>query len=262
LLGAAVAVTVPGQDHQLPTGIVIRDFSVTDSPCAYKHDSSVEKVLQTVRVVISTAKPSRASSVATLELRNNSVKTITAYVFNYTFTHGGKTDYYGALGEDFVYEMAMAKGSPEQTLPNSTLPPGGVVKQEIRGGRGHGQFEMYPCVVAFEDGTFIGPPSLSTFLTHMRADNAKAFGALIADLRLARDSVDPKALLTNRAKQIKRIGKGRSDEEPYRYLEIVASELSPSGNTPLDRKIITDHVSALQAQQEMLVEQSTFGKTQ
>lgn len=253
LLCAVVAVAIPAQDHQSPTGIVIRDFTITDSPCGYKHDSSVEKVLQTLRVVIDTANPSRPRSVAALELRNNSAKTITAYVFNYTFTHGGKTDYYGTHGADLVYEMAMVKGSPEQTLPNSNLAPGIVIKQEISGGRGHGQFEVFPCMVAFEDGTFIGPPSLSKFLMHMRADNAKALGALIADLKIARDSVDPKTFLTNRAKQIKRISRGRSDEEPYHYLEIVASGLSPSGNTPQDRKIITDHVSALQAQQEMLV---------
>ncbi len=254
--------TVTAQDHQSPTGIVIRDFSITDSPCGYKHDSSVEKVLQTERVAINTANPSPARSVATLELRNKSAKTITAYVFNYTFSDSGKTDYYGALGEDLVYEMAMVKSSHEGTLPNSTLPPGGVVKQEIRGGRGHGQFEVYPCMIAFEDGTFIGPPSLSKFLTHMRADNAKAFGALIDDLKLARDSIDPKTFLTNRAKQIKRISTGRSGEEPYRYLEIVASELSLSRNAPPNRQIITDLVSALQTQREMLVEQSNLGKTE
>ncbi len=262
LLCAAVAATVPAQDYQSPTGIVIRDFSITDSPCGYKHDSSVEKVLQTVRVVTNTAKPSRANSVATLELRNNSGKTMTAYVFNYTLTHGGKTDYYGALGTDLVYEMAMVRGSGEQSLPNSSLPPGGVLKQEIRGSGREGQFAVFPCMVSFEDGTFIGPRSLSKFLMHMRANNAKAFGALIDDLKLARDSVDPRTFLTNRAKQIKRISKGRSDEEPYRYLEIVASGLSPSGNIPLDRKIITDHVSALQVQREMLVEQSNLGKTE
>ena len=261
LLAGAVAVAASAQDHQSLTGIEIREFSISDSPCGYTHDSAVEKALQTVRVLPNTVKQSRDSPVATFELRNNSAKTITAYIINYTFTHGGKTDYYGALGTDLVYEMAMVRGSGDQILPNSTFPPGGIMKQEIRGGGRHGQFEVFPCVVAFEDGTFIGPPWLSKFLMDMRADNAKAFGALISDLKLARDSVDAKTFLINRAKQIKRISKGSSDEEPYRYLEIVASGLSPSGNTPLDRKTITGYISGLQAQQEMLVEQSTFGKT-
>src|SRR5258706_2791692 len=99
LLGAVVAMTVPAQDHQSATGgIVMRDFTVNDAPCGYKHDISVEKVLQSVRVVIDPANPSRASSAATLELRNNSAKTITAYIFNHTFTHGGKTDFHGTSG--------------------------------------------------------------------------------------------------------------------------------------------------------------------
>jgi hypothetical protein len=54
------------------------------------------------------------------------------------------------------------------------------------------------------------------------------------------------------------MSKGRSDEEPYRYLEIVASALSESGNTPIDGKTVSEHVSALEAEQEMLVEQSTL----
>ena len=261
LLGGAVAGTAFAQDRQSPTGIVIRDFSISDSQCGYAHDSAVEKALQTVRVLPTTVKQSRDSPVATFELRNNSAKTITAYLINYTFTHGGKTDYYGALGTDLVYEMAIVRGSGDQILPNSTFPPGGIMKQEVRGGGRHGQFAVFPCMVMFEDGAFIGPTWLSRDLMHMRADNAKAIGALIADLKLARDSVDPKTFLTNRAKQIKKISKGRSDEEPYRYLEIFASELSPSGSTILDRKVITDLVSALQRQQELLVEQSTLGKT-
>src|SRR5262249_41872522 len=198
-----------------------------------------------------TAEPPGASSIASFELRNNSAKTITAYVFNHTFTHGGKTDYYAGTGTDLVSEMAIAKSSPEQTLSNSTFTPAGVVKQEIRGGGRDGQFEVFPCLVVFDDGTFVGPSSLWKILRKARANHAKAIGALVADLKLAQDSADPKTLLTNRAKQVKKISKGRSDEEPYRYLEIVASALSQTGNTPLDRKTLTDHLSALQAQQEM-----------
>jgi hypothetical protein len=258
LLGAALPVTAQAQDQPPPTGIASRDFSISDSPCKYEHDGSVEKSMQMVRVVVDSAKPTRA---ATLELRNNSAKSITAYVFNYASTHGGKTDYYGGRGADLVYEMAIAKSS-QQALPNSAFPPGGVVEQEINAGREHGQFEVYPCMVAFDDGTFIGPPSMVQLLMQMRADSAKALGGLVADLKSARDSSNPKTFLTNRAQQVKRTSKGRSGEELYRYLEIVASGLSSSGNTPLDRKTITAHVSALQAQQEMLVKQSTFRKTE
>ncbi|SRR5713226_3975281 len=257
LLSAALPLMAQTQVQPLPTGIANRDFSITDSPCKYEHDRLVEKGMQLARVVIDSAKPTRA----TLELRNNSAKSITAYVFNYTFTHGGKTDYYDGRGADLIYEMAIAKNS-QQVLPNSSFPPGGVVEQGVKGGRGHGQFEVYPCMVAFDDGTFIGPPLLVKFLTQMRSDSAKAFSALVADLKSARDSAAPKAFLTNRARQVKRTSKGRLGEEPYRYLEIVASGLSSNGNTPLDRKTITDHVSALQGQQEMLVQQSTFRKTE
>ena len=258
LLGSALSVTALAQDQPPLTGIAIRDWSITDSLCKYEHDSSVEKGMQMVRVVIDSAKSTR---VATLELRNKSAKSITAYVFSYTFTQGGKTDYYDGRGADLVYEMAIAKSS-QQPLPNSTFPPGGVIEQGINGGKGHGQFEVYPCMVAFDDGTFIGPASLVKFLMQMLADNAKAIGALVADLKSARDSADPKTFLTNRAQQVKRTSKGRSGEEPYRYLEIVASGLSSSGNTTLDRKTITDHVSALQAQQEILIKQSTSRKTE
>jgi len=155
--------------------------------------------------------------------------------------------------------MAIAKSS-QQALPNSTFPPGGVVEQEVNVSRGPGQFQVYPCMVAFDDRTFVGPPSVVKFLMQMRADSAKAFGALVADLKSARDSADPKIFLTNRAQEVKRTSKGRSGEEPYRYLEIVASGLSSSGNTALDRKTITDQVSALQAQQEMLIKHSTFAR--
>jgi len=262
LLGAALPVVVLAQDQQPPVGIVIREFSITDSPCGFKHDSSVEKAVQAMRVVVNTGKHTGATPSATLELRNNSVKTITAYIFNYTFTHAGKTDYYSGHGADLVYEMAFSKGGPEQTLPNSIFPPGGALTEKIYGGRGRGEFDVYPCMVAFDDGTFIGPPFLMKALMGMRADNAKAFGALVVDLKSARDSADPKTFLTNRAKQIKRITRGRSGEEPYRYLEIVASSLSPSGSTPLDKKTITAHISALKAQQETLVRQSKFTKTE
>jgi len=185
LLSATLPLMAQAQG-QPPTGITNRDFSITDSPCKYEHDSSVEKGMQMMRVVIDS--PTRA---ATLELRNNLAKPITAYVFNYTFTHGGKTDYYDGRGADLAYDLAIAKTS-QQALPNSTF-PGGVVGQEINGGRAHGQFEVYPCMVAFDDGAFIGPLSLMKFLMQMRADSAKAFGALVADLKSARDSADPKA---------------------------------------------------------------------
>jgi hypothetical protein len=177
-------------------------------------------------------------------------------VFNYTLARGGKIDYYDGHGADLIYEMAIAKSSQGQALPNSTFPPGGVIKQEIDGGRGLGQFEVYPCMVAFDDGTFLGPPFLFTFLMQMRADNAKGFGAIITDLKSARDSADPKTFLNDRVKRVRK--SGRSAEERYRYLEIVASALSPSGNTPLDKKTIVDFISGLEAEEEMLASHSTI----
>src|SRR6267154_678751 len=255
---SALAATLPptalAQDQQSPPGIVIRDFSVTDSPCRYKHDGAVEEALQTVRIVTNAAKSSPDGQVATVELRNKAAKTITAYVLNYTFAHNGKTDYYDGHGVDLVYEMAVSKQNPEQT----TFLPGVVIKQEIAGQRGHGQFEVFPCMVGFEDGTFTGPHSLWEFLVQMRGENAKAFSALVADLQSAHDASDPKTFLVNRAKQVKKTSRGTSGDEPYRYLEIVASGLSLSGNTLLDRKAIADSISALQAEQEFLVKQSSW----
>jgi hypothetical protein len=262
LLSTVVPLAVHCEDRPLqPGGMVMRNFTVNDAPCRYEHDSSVGKVLQIVSVVSDPAKPSRARSTAIVELRNNSAKTITAYIFNRTFIQGGKTTYYGTSGADLVYEMALAKASQEQVSPNSTFPPGGVVHEEISGGIGHGQFEVYPCMVAFEDGTFIGPRSEFELLVQMRAGSAKEFAALVADLKSAQGSSDPKTFLADRAKHIKRTSTGRLAEEPYSYLQVVASSLSASGNTPLDRKTITEHISGLQAEQEMLVQQSTFGKT-
>jgi hypothetical protein len=255
----AFAVTEAGRGQQSPSGIVIRDFSITDSPCGYRHDISVEKVLEPVRVVADAAKRSRGGSIATIELRNNSEKTVTAYVLNYTFTDGGKTDYYDGHGEDLLYEMALLKGSRKKARPNSTLLPGEILKQEIRGGGEHGKFEVFPCMVAFEDATSVGPPTLLTFVMQMRAEIAKEIGALIADLKLAQDSANPTLVLTNRAKQIERTNVGRMGEEPYRYLEVVAAELS-TDSTALNRRVIDDHISALHAQQEVLIKQSTVGE--
>lgn len=145
LFGAVLPVSVWAQNQRsFPSGIVNRDFSVTDSACGYVHDSPAEKVLQTVKIAIDTAKPSRVSPVVTLRLRNNSAKTITAYVFNYTLARGGKIDYYDGRGADLIYEMAIAKSSQGQALPNSTFPPGGVIKQEIDGGRGPGHLRCTP----------------------------------------------------------------------------------------------------------------------
>ena len=253
LILLSVAPPLMAQTHLQPlrTGIANREFSITDSPCKYEPDRLVEKSMQLARVIINSAE----SAQATLELRNTSAKSITAYVFNYTFAHGGKTDYYDGRGADLIYEIASAKNT-QQVLPS--FPPGGVVEQDVKGGSGHGQFQVYPCMVLFDDGTFIGPPVLVKFLTQMRLDTAKGFGALVADLKSARDSADPRAFLTRRAQQVKRASNGRLGEEPYRYLEIVASSLSSNGNTSLDRKSISDHISALQAQRETLVQQSRF----
>jgi len=146
-LAATLPPTALAQDQQSSLGIVIRDFSVTDSPCRYKHDGAVEEALQTVRIVTNAAKSSPDGQVATVELRNKAAKTITAYILNYTFAHDGKTDYYGGHGADLVYEMAVSKQNPKQT----TFLPGVVIKQEITGQRGHGQFrfrraeQIHPC---------------------------------------------------------------------------------------------------------------------
>jgi hypothetical protein len=260
--GSTLPPNAPRRDQQSPTGIVVRDFSVTDSPCRYKHDGAVEEAIQSVRIVTGATKPSRDGQVSLLELHNNSAKTITAYVLNYTFAHDGKTDYYDGRGADLVYEMAVSRHSGEQDVASSNFLPGVVIKQEISGPRGHGQFEVFPCMVAFEDGTFIGPRSLWEFLVQMRAENAKALNALIADLRSAHDSSDPKTFLAIRAKQLKEMSKGTSGDEPYRFLEIVASGLSASGNTLIDRRAIAKSISALEAEQEFLTRQSSFGKTE
>lgn len=155
--------------------------------------------------------------------------------------------------------MALRKGSREKARVNSTFLPGEILKQEIRGGGEHGKFEVFPCMIVFKDRTSVGPPTLLTFVMQMRAEIAKEVDALIADLKLAQDSANPRSFLTNRAKQVQSTNVGRMGEEPYGYLEAVAAELS-TGSTQLDRKVINDCISGLHAQQEVLIEQSSIGK--
>ena len=251
LVGAAIAASATAQDSDAVGGITA-EFSVGHSPCVAKHDPAVEKAFQAA-VTVEAARPPETGSVVMAELRNSSRKTITAYVLTYTVKRGGRTDYYSGLGKDFVYEMAVAQYSKKPTPPNSTLRPGEVYRTQLGRGKTSRAFEVYPCMVAFDDGTGIGPASVLTMLMRMRSDNAKLLGELIADLELARDSGDPRAALLVRAKRLKQ---NWGTVTHARYLEAEASQLSKAPDASLDRKRIAGDIAVLRAQKEALLEHS------
>jgi hypothetical protein len=241
---------------------ITSEFSISDSPCAHRRDPAIEQVLQGV-VKVSAARPPKTGSVATLEMRNVSGKSIAAYVLTYTVVRGQKTEYSGAFGKDLADGLALVRYSRKAAPPNTTLLPGETYRAEIWSGRYPGHFEAYPCMVVFDDGTSIGPPQVLRSVTGMRQTRAKSLGNLIADLELARDSADPKATLLLRAKRSTRIeSSGVANGHTTRtsspgwgsHLEYVASQLSGSASSPRDRKILADHISVFRAQQEGLLE--------
>ena len=219
--------------NALAQGLANSQFTINHLPCGSQHDASVESVLKTVGVT-------KTGSVATLELRNDSGKTITAYAVDYTLTRGGRTDHYGTVGEEFLYQMALARHA---------FAPGAVHKLEIAGGKVPGRYDVYPCLAAFDDGTFVGLALAARGLENMRSSSADQFGALIRDLQSALDSTDPKAVLASRIRAGKKTRAWTSG-----YLDTVAADLS--GAPALDKKVLTDHISALRAQQQMLMDQS------
>src|SRR6266536_1969879 len=96
-LSAALAVSVSAQTRG---GISAREFFLFHLRCEH-HDPSVDKALQVVGITIGPAAPPKTRSVATVELRNSAVKTITAFVFT---KRRGATGWYLASGEDFLYD--------------------------------------------------------------------------------------------------------------------------------------------------------------
>jgi hypothetical protein len=240
---------------------IAADFTISDAPCGFKHDPEVEKSFVVGAIRVPGTTPKQTGSNATVELRNRSAKAITAYVLTYTITRGKHTDYYGARGTDLIEQYG-----GKESVPNRAILPDQAYQAEIWAGRPGGRIEVYPCLVVFDDRLSAGPPQVLGSVMGMRQAELKFLGQLIAALEAARDSDDPKASLTRRA--------SRSQKAPIEtwreasgvrvkalsplagYLQAEASQLR-GGNSVEDRRVITDRISVLGAQQKRLTEQSS-----
>jgi hypothetical protein len=245
------------------------DFEISDSPCTFRHDPSVEKVLQVAAVKVDSAKPPGTDSVVFVEMRNASARSITAYILTFSQTRGGKTNYFGARGKDLVYELALAQSARRAAPSGSSFSPGERYRLEIWRGRVPGQIEVYPCVAVFDDGTGIGP---SEGLRSVQTDRwvyAKTLETLITELGLARDSADPKSTLLLRAKRIPQVRAmvGPNGNRirigglgPSRDLETTAKELPETRDTRAIRKFLTGRIAALRAFREAFLQQSVLSR--
>jgi hypothetical protein len=256
-LGATLAPNLSAQALKPLGGVLVGDFSITDSPCAYKRNPSVEKAVAVLRLTVVPSKPSKTGSDSFFELRNISQKTITAYVFSYAAVRRGRKTYYQGIGEDFLYRMALARLDNAQAPPNSTLPPGGIHRRQLWSDRSADSFEVYPCAIVFDDGTAIGPPSVLAIIAQMRSQEAKFMAMLISGLELALNSDDPRATLINRAKQMKEKNEVSSAMQGD-YLEDVARLLLTSHDSAHDKTVVAGYILTLRAQQKMLSEHPTF----
>jgi hypothetical protein len=197
-------------------GISAREFSISHSPCEHRHVPDVEKA---IHVSVD------SGPVSTMELHNISAKPITAFVYT---ARKGATGWYGASGEDLIYDMVWDK--------NSRWPPGGVLRRRLGKGR---EREVFPCAVVFEDGTALGPLQVASYIQQSRSNMAAGLTALIGYLESALKSDDPRSSVAQRIKQLKR----RCDTpRKYAYLDAgVLSDISSSDKAAA-RKIISEHL--------------------
>jgi len=269
ILIAVTGASMASAQKTADVAAITADFSLMHSPCAYRHDESLEKILQVVAVKVTAPKSDKPETTVTLELRNASSRPITAYVLTYTITRGSKTDYYGAIGKDLTNEIALERTSKKSSSSNNTFPPGQTNHMQLWRGRSPGQFNVYPCMVAFGDRTGIGPPQVFRFVMGMRQNRATFLGMLIADLEAARGYDDPKSALIARAKRTR----NRRVETSQRadrsqvvtnapslapFLGHEASQLIGRRDVARDRQTLTDDVSILRAQHSVLLEHSTI----
>jgi hypothetical protein len=262
LISVVVILSAKPQDMDPLAVSTPSEFSISDSPCVSRHDPSVEKVLQVVAVRIEAAKSPETSPVVTVEMRNGSTKTITAYVLTFTVTRGGRTDHFGAMGRDLVYDLMLARHARRAAPANISFLPGQVYRAEIWRGRPPGHIEVYPCVAMFDDGSGTGPTQGLTSVQTDRLIQAKRWEVLIRELELARDSGDPRAALLRQAKRVQDIrytATGPSGNPirisasgPRLDLEATATELSENHNAPAVRKFLTDRIAVLRALRETL----------
>jgi hypothetical protein len=216
-------------------------FTLSHTRCASRHDPAVEKALQVV------------AAGSSVEFRNASAKAITAYVMTYTVTRGKESYPSSATGQDFV-------AAP----PNSTLMPG----QTYWGGKVRGPSEVYPCLVAFDDRTGVGPPELLASLMRMRQSRAEFLGTMIREMEAARAADDPKAALMLRAKRSPLVTTSRgagntritTNAPVRRYLEVIAETLSGTRNSPLDQKLLAEQISEHRALQQAILKQIALPK--
>jgi hypothetical protein len=266
VISAVVILSARSQDMDPLAVITPSEFSMSDSPCVARHDPSVEKVLQVVAIRMEGAKSPETGSVVTVEMRNASAKTITAYLLTFTVTRGGRTEHFGALGKDLVYDLALTRHARRAAPASTSFLPGQVYRAEIWRGRPPGHFEVYPCVAVFDDGTGIGLSQGITSVQTGRLTQAKRWDVLIRELELARDSGDPGATLLLRAKRVQDIrftATGPSGSPirisasgPRVDLEATATELSGNHDAPAAKKFLADRIAVLRALRETLSELS------
>ena len=255
--------TDPGQG-------ILTEFSYFHSNCGYSHDPVVEKALHAA-IRIEPPRAPKKTSVAILEMRNDSSKTVTAYLLTSARTRGAKTDRYDAEGVDFVQDMALRmRYTPKSDLSSLAILPSGTFRKELWSGRFPGRFEVYPCLVVFEDGTYLGPRELMRRVVGDRQSRARTLGRLIAELEAARGAGDPKATLTRRAEHFARLEEsGPQMEEVTEGTGVrIISSVDPiapdlkeaashlSGAAAADRAALANDISTFRTQQEFLVARS------
>src|SRR6516225_3610881 len=79
-----------------------------------------------------------------------------------------------------------------------------TLRREFWSGRFPGRFEVYPCLVAFEDGTYFWSRQVMQSIIRNRQFYVRRLDRLIAELEAVRGSDDPKTTLTHHAEHFAR----------------------------------------------------------
>ena len=128
---AALLPTFAGQGSDPGRQNIEMQFSLSHSDCGYSHDPVLEKALH---VAIRTDPPQPPKKTSVLELRNDSAKTITAYVLTSTRMRNGSTDRFGAEGVHSVQEVALRMQytrGPDLSSRAILHPPERVLERQI-----------------------------------------------------------------------------------------------------------------------------------
>jgi hypothetical protein len=166
----------------------------------------------------------------TVEFKNISGKAITVYLFTFTTTRGGRTEFYSGTGRDFLSDGQLK------------LAPGKTTSMELWSGKSPPRIDVYPCAIIFEDGTGLGKPQALSGYKRLRAAQAKSYDEQITILRAARDADDPKAALLKSTKW-------RQDRW---YFKTVSERMS--GEQSANRKAIDIEIVDLTWRRSMLLQ--------